>query len=164
MRNYIDTNMSCILRVSGDKLDIDSLVKKIKIKPFNTYKKGDPVFKTNPNGRKVQTSGMSFCTSNADFDKLSKQIKDTIKYLTKNKLELKKITTNKNVTSSTLDFGIELRMGYNNIALQSDYFPHELLKLAADLKIDIGFSLYPPDLEEQLEAKQAKKKKQSKKK
>jgi hypothetical protein len=156
--------MSCILRVSGDKLDIDSLVKKIKIKPYDTYKKGEPVFKTKPEGRKVQTSGMSFCTSNADSDKVDKQIKDTIKYLTKNKLELKKVTTNKNVTYSTLDFAVELRMGYNNIALQSDYFPHELLKLCADLKIDLGFSLYPPDLEEQMEARLAEKKKLAKKK
>lgn len=150
--------MSCILRVSGDNLDVKSLAKKLSIKPYDIYIKGQPIFKTRPEGKKRQTSGLSFCTSNADFNKLDKQIKDTIKYLTKNRLELKKLTANKNVEYSTLDFGIELRMGYNNIALQSDYFPHELLKLAADLKIDIGFSLYPPDLEEQLEAKLAKKK------
>ncbi len=150
--------MSCILRVQGDNLDVKSLAKKLSIKPYDIYIKGQPMFKTKPEGKKIQATGMSFCTSNADFDKLDKQIKDTIKYLTKNKVELKKVTTNKNVTFSTLDFGIELRMGYNNIALQSDYFPHELLKLAADLKIDLGISLYYPDLEEKMIEYVAKKK------
>ena len=150
--------MSCILRVLGDNLDVKSLAKKLSIKPYDIYIKGQPMFKAKPEGKKIQVTGMSFCTSNADFDKLDKQIKDTIKYLTKNKVELKKVTTNKNVTFSTLDFGIELRMGYNNIALQSDYFPHELLKLAADLKIDLGISLYYPDLEEKMIEYVAKKK------
>lgn len=94
--------------------------------------------------RKVQHALTSFNVSKADIDKVDKQIKDAIKYLTKNKIAVKKLTNNKQVESACLDFAVELRMGYNNIALQSDYFPHELLKLAADLKIDIGFSLYPP--------------------
>src|ERR1700749_4898075 len=96
-------------------------------------------------------SGINFLTSNADFDKLDRQIKGTIKFLEKHRLLLKKITTNENVEFCTLDFGINLRMGYNNIASQSDYFPHKLLKLAGDLQIDIGISLYPLDLEEQME-------------
>jgi hypothetical protein len=142
--------MSCALWISGKNLDVDKLTKKLSIKPCAIYKKGEPLFKLKPNGRKYYDSGMSFSPSKASFDRLDKQIKDTIRFLQKHNKSLKKLTTNKDTDSSVIDFGIYLRMGYNNIIAQSDYFPSELLKLAGDLKIDLGLSLYPPLQDEQM--------------
>ncbi len=142
--------MSCILRISGDKLDIDKLSKNLSIKPYGIFKKGDPVIKSKPEGRKIKCNEILFLASNADFDKLDKQIKDSIKFLQKNKLLIKRMTLNKFTDESVLDFGFDLRIGYNNVASQSDYFPFELLKICGELKIDLGVSLYPPDVVEQV--------------
>ena len=143
--------MSCILRISGRHLDVDKLIKGSSLKPYDIYKKGQPSYPGLRIKRINKYSGISIEVSKADFDKFEKQIKDAIKFLTKHKTSVKKLTTNKQVESSCLDFGVDLRIGYNNIALQSDTLPYELLKLAGDLKIDIQISLYPPDLESQLE-------------
>lgn len=140
--------MSCILRISGKHLDIDKLINISVLRPYHTYKKGEARFKGMLNGKKNVNSGAAFGVSKADSGKLDKQIRDAIKYLTKNKIAIKKLTNNKQVESACLDFAVELRMGYNKIALQSDTFPHELLKLSGDLKVDIEISLYPPDLDE----------------
>jgi hypothetical protein len=133
--------MSCILRIIGKKLDAEKLAKTLTIKPYKIFKKGDPIFESKPNGKKLSFSGMAFVVSKADFDQLKKQIKDSTRFLSRNKLELKKIIRNKDIEYAVLDFGSKLRIG-KDVAIQSDYFPFELLKLAGDLKIGIEISLY----------------------
>ena len=131
-----------MLNIYGDKLNVEAIAEKLTVKPYKIFKKGDPVFKELPKSAKTRKTGLSFLVSNADFNQLNKQIKDAIKFLSNNKSEIKKITTNKNFEHARLDFGIEIRIG-KNVIFQFDSFPYELLSLLGELKIDLETSLYP---------------------
>ncbi|QNF33437.1 hypothetical protein HUW51_12165 [Adhaeribacter swui] len=147
----------CVLRISGQNLNVEKLILLIDQKPVSIYRKGEPYLKSKPNGRKNKTSGINYNVSNASFDDLEKQIKDAIKFIKKYKAQIAEVTFDELVDGSTLDFGIDLRIGYQNVAIQADSFPSELLKLLGELNIDLGFTLYPPDLENQIEARADKK-------
>lgn len=135
--------MSCILRISGRNLDVDKLVQKSSLKPYQVYRRGQPLFQSKPKGKKLQYSGAKFDVSNADFNEFEKQIKDCVRFLSKHKFTLRKLISYKGVDSAILDFGVEIEMGHNNIAFQSEFLPHEILKAAGDLKIGIEISHYP---------------------
>jgi len=131
--------MSCILRAAGKKFNVEDFLKISKLKPCAVYRKGEPRFKTKPKSHIATCSGVNIKVSNADFSNLKKQIKDTVKYLEKNKNEVKKLAKFPGLDSEpNLDFGIALR----DVPAQSDYFPPELLLLAGKLGIGIEFSLY----------------------
>ena len=115
--------MSCVLRFYGKNLEVEKLTSNLKVKPYLISKKGDPVYKNKPNGPKSKSALVCFLASKAEFYQLEKQIKDATKYLTKNKIELKKIALNKFTKSAVLDFGIEIRIG-NEVSFQFDSFPH----------------------------------------
>jgi hypothetical protein len=135
--------MGCVLRIFGDKLDVDSIAKKSTVKPYSTFKKGEPMYEKLPGGRKNTETGLTFVISKANLDDLYKQQKDAIKFLSKHKNQLKKITTSKYVKCARLDFGINLRIFKTSSTYMYDMYPHELLKLLADLRIDLETSIYP---------------------
>jgi hypothetical protein len=139
--------MSCVLQISGKNLDLDSFLAKSRLKPYKKGYKGDTQFRNKPDGKKLSESYITFLASNADFEDLSSQIRDTIKFLKKNRKGLSYVSKVKGIDSAFLHFGIDLRIDKENILVQTDIFPSELLKVAGDLKIDIAFSIYPPDLE-----------------
>lgn len=143
--------MSCILHIGGRNFDIDNFVDKSKLQPYNKSYKGQPKFKTKPDGEKLTHSLISIKTSKADFDNLKKQVADTIRYLKINEDKLTHIATTKGIDNAVLDFGIDLRIDKKKILTQSDKFPNELLKLAAELGLDIKLSIYPVDMQAILE-------------
>jgi hypothetical protein len=153
--------MSCILTIGGQNLDVDAFCKKSKLRPYKKSYKGQPKFKTKPNGDKLSFSLLSIETSNADFNDLKKQIVDTIRYLKRNKDKLAHITLTKEIENAVLNFGIDLRIDKKKIFTQSDIFPNELLKLAGDAGLDIELSIYPVDLQNILEKRTNKKSKKS---
>ena len=77
--------MPCNLVILGECFDIDAFLLKSKLRGYKKIYKGDPIFKSKPNGRKVAHSRVGIETSKADFDNLDKQIKDTIRYLKRHK-------------------------------------------------------------------------------
>ncbi len=145
--------MSCILTIAGKFLDIDAFIEKSKLRPFKKSYKGQPRLKTNPKGEKLTRSLLSIETSKADFHDLQKQIKNTIRYLQRNKDKLAHITSTKTVQTATLDFSIILRIDKKDVLMQSELLPSKLLKLAGGLGIDIELSIYPIDLQHILEKK-----------
>ncbi len=145
--------MSCILTISGQNLDVDAFINKSKLRPYKKSYKGQPKFKSKPNGDKLSFSLLSIETSKADFDNLKKQIVDTIRYLKRNQGKLAHITSTKEIEYAVLNFGIDLRIDNMKILIQSEKFPNELLKLADDVGLDIELSIYPTDLQETLEKK-----------
>ncbi len=138
-------------------MDIDAFVAKTRLRPYKKTYKGQPRFKTKPEGEKIRYSLLSIETSKANFSDLNKQIKDTIQYIKKNKKKLAHISLTKEIEHATLDFGIDLRIDKKNVLIQSDKFPSDLLKLAGDLGLDIELSIYPRDLEKILENKKKRK-------
>ena len=148
--------MSCILTISGRNFDVDDFVHKSKLRLYRKSYKGQPKFKTKPDGEKLTRSSISVQTSKADFDNLKKQIADTTRFLKRNKDKLFHVGSTKGIDHAVLDFGIDLRIDRKNVLTQSDTFPNELLKLAGDLGLDIELSIYPVDLQTILEKRQAK--------
>ena len=130
--------MSCVLRVSGDDFNIENFMRITGLKPCMVFKKGEPRFKLRPRWKRFTESGANFVVSDADFEYLIKQIKDSIKFLRKYGAKLESYR-NSHKDSMSLDFAVDQRDGWG----QSDRFPSELLFLAGSLGIDIQLSQYP---------------------
>lgn len=153
--------MPCNLVILGKNFDIDEFLAKSKLRGFTKIYKGEPRFKSKPEGKKVEHSRIAIQTSKADFHELNKQIKDTIRYLKRHKDKLSYIKQFKEIDFALLDFGINLRIDRKKVLLQSDRFPSELLKLAGELGLDIELSIYPIDMQSILEKQHAKTKRES---
>jgi hypothetical protein len=151
--------MSCILSIGGKNFAVDEFIEKTRLKPYKKSYKGQPRFKTKPDGEKLPYSFISMEASNADFEDLNKQITDAIRFLKRNKEKLAQISATKGIEFSVLDFGIYLRIDKKKVLCQSDTFPNKLLKLAVDLGLDIELSIYPVDLQTILEKRHSNSKK-----
>lgn len=134
--------MSCVLRITGNNLDVDKFMKNSHLKPYRVDRKGQSIIKSAPKSKKANSSAFHFDVSHADFSALDKQIKDAINFLKKNKKYLKVIKRNRTVDSALLDFAITSRMKSKGTFVQCDFFPAELLKLAGELNIGIELSQY----------------------
>ena len=153
--------MSCILRIGGRNFNVDVFTDTTKLRTYKKSYKGEPKFKSKPDGEKLTRSSISIETSKADFDNLKKQIADTIRYLKRNKDKLAHVASTKGIDYAVLDFGIDLRIDKKKVLTQSDTFPSELLKLAGDLGLDIEFSIYPVDMQTILEKQHSNTKQKS---
>ena len=131
--------MSCMLRVGGKKFDVDKFLALSKLKPTDVFRKGEPRSKAKPNGKKNEISSINISVSKADFTQVNKQIADAIKFLQKNKTEIRGLTQSLGVDNSELDFGIVKR----NVAVQTDCLPPDLISLAGNLGLGISMTLYP---------------------
>ncbi|MEO7922288.1 MAG: hypothetical protein ABIR30_01285 [Chitinophagaceae bacterium] len=138
---------------------MDEFITKSKLRFYRKSYKGEPRFKTKPDGDKLTFSLISIQTSKADFNNLSKQIADTIRFLKRNKDKLGHIALTKEIDHAVLDFGIDLRIDRKKVLYQSDIFPNNLLKLAGDIGLDIELSIYPVDMQAILEKRTARAKK-----
>ena len=145
--------MPCNLTIIGENLDIDALIFESKLRGYSKHYKGQPRFKSKPDGIKLTHSQVSTQTSKADFNDLDKQIEDTIKYLKRNIDKLNIIHQTKEIDLAVLDFGINLRIDKKKVLLQSDRFPNELLKLAGDIGLGIELSIYPIEVQDILETR-----------
>ena len=130
--------MSCILRIIGNELNLNDLLK-VNLIADTTWEKGTPRLKTKPDGKKHLHSGASYLASLADFDEFEQQISDSIKYLKQNNKLIQEIMSLPDVDEASLDFGINKR----DVIVQCDFFPLELIKIAGELGLGIELSQYP---------------------
>ncbi len=131
--------MSCILNISGENLNVNSLINLCELKPYKTFYKGDPKNKSRIKDNTFLSSGICIEASDSDFDDFKNQVTDTIQFLEENFKSLIQIQTFKGVDFAYLDFGIQLRqLG----GVQVDTFPIKLIKLAAELGFELMFSIY----------------------
>jgi hypothetical protein len=130
-----------MLRISGLNLDMDSLIQQIALEPESVWRKGEPKFGSRPNGteHKHQRSGANYLVSDAEFEDFEGQKSDAAEYLKLHETEIKEILSFPGLERAVLDFGISRR----DVAVQSDYFPPELIKLAGGLGLGIELSQYP---------------------
>jgi hypothetical protein len=150
--------MSCILTIGGRNFNVDEFIEKTKLRPYKITYKGQPRIKTKPDGEKLKHSSLSIATSKAGFDDLAKQIADSIRFLKRHQEKLTLLSSTKGIEYAVLNFGINLRIDKANILIQSDKFPHQLLKLAGNIGLDIELTIYPVDLTSILAKKHSKKK------
>jgi hypothetical protein len=131
--------MSCVLRVTGKDLNIDDVLS-INLKTDSFWKKGQPKSSVKSDGEKHKNSGVTYLTSNAEFENFELQVKESINYLAENVDKIKSILSFPDIDFAVLDFGIVWR----DVAIQSDYFPPDLVKIAGELGLGIELSQYPP--------------------
>jgi hypothetical protein len=131
----------CVLRAYGKHFDVDTYMKKSKLQPCLIYHRGEhKLKKTNPKKYKWPDSGINVPVSNASFENFRRQVKDAIKFLIKNKSEIKKLTNFKGVEGVQLDFPVSHDQ---EKYIQEYFFPAELIVLASALSLGLGISEYP---------------------
>ena len=136
--------MSCIFRVCGNKLDIESLLSIVALKPDRVWRRGEPRRKNND---KVHTlSGATFTASGADFSEFDVQVEDATRFLEDNHQDILTMVTFEGVEDVRLDFGIEFR----DIAIHGDFLPNHFLRAAGGAGVSVLLSHYPcPDEDDQ---------------
>jgi hypothetical protein len=131
--------MPCILTITGENFDVDDFISKSNIVPYRKFYKGDPKYKTKPDGAKIERTGCSIDISKVEFENFNQQINDATVYLNQNKQKLQLINITEGIEYAVLDFGIT--HDPNNF-VQSHYLSNEFLKLVSELGIGIELSVY----------------------
>jgi hypothetical protein len=148
--------MSCVLKIIGENLDVDAFVAKTSMEGFDKSYKGEPINKVNPSIKKWSAAGI--VTSEADFDDVKMQIEETIEFLTRHKDNLRHIATTPEIDYATINFGVDSVIDKDHLT-QSFHFTKPLIKICAELDIEIELSIYKTDLEVILERNRLENKK-----
>ena len=135
--------MSCILRVSGRRFDVDAYLERGVLVPTMIYRRGEPRFITQPQGRKNLRSGMNIVVSEKEFSEFDGQLKDARKFLVRYGRAVRALRRRKGVEGAVLDFGVERRP---DAVVQVQVFPETIVHLAGQLGLGLELSFYPePD-------------------
>ena len=128
--------MSCILRISGEALDIEALLVYGSLAPNRTWRKGEA---RTIKGKVHSDSGVSFVASNADFDEFERQLTDATEFLEAHASEVAAMAATPGVKFATLDFGVSL---YEDSVAQFCSFPPKFVRLAASANLGLEVSTY----------------------
>ncbi|MEE9345496.1 MAG: hypothetical protein V3U88_07805 [Methylococcales bacterium] len=128
--------MSCILRISGEELNIDEMLQLNSLTYDQVWRKEEPCSIT---GKLNISSGIQFVVSDADFESFIIQRSDAIKFLEKNMDAILKMVQFPNVQDKILDFGVSITEG--NVSVMS-YLSPELVDLAAKCALGVEISCY----------------------
>lgn len=128
--------MSCILRVSGEDLDIEALLSNVPIAPYRIWKKGDA---RTLRGMVHKDSGANFMVSKAEMDEFPRQAIDATIFLENNAALIARMAAFSSVQEIVLDFGVSLHEGN---AAQYCHLSPKLIQLAASSCIALEISHY----------------------
>lgn len=93
-------------------------------------------------GKPYRYAGFQTWVSWNKFGDMSGQVAAAIRFLRRYRDELKRLRSDFEIRDITLDFGYDLRIGHNNVAVQWDFLPPALISLAGELGIGIELTLY----------------------
>jgi hypothetical protein len=128
--------MSCILRISGEALDIEALLLHRSLVPNRIWREGhERAFK----GKVHSDSGVSFVASDADFDEFERQLTDATEFLETRASEIAAMAATPGVKHATLDFGVSL---YEDSVAQYCSFPPKFVRMAANAGLGLEVSMY----------------------
>ena len=132
--------MSCMLRASGAKFDVDLFLKDCSLEPIRVWRKGERKTPNSQSNQKTITeSSVSFVVSDADFSELSIQFSDAQLWLGRNRDELARLVQFPGVDGVSIDFGAEIRPpGWSSFM-----FPPALTSLVGTLGLQLEISVYP---------------------
>lgn len=137
--------MSAILRASGKEFDVDAFIEDSSLLIDRVYRVGEPVFPaSNPEGRKSVQSGLSVVASKVNFEDYKLQMKESFLFMRDHADELRRLVAFKGLHSVCIDFGANIYPP----GWCSFYFPHQLMKMAGNLGIDLELSVYPCEPED----------------
>ncbi len=117
------------------------------IEAFKVWRKGQPRFNSNPNGRLNETSGINIELSCSDFSEIEKQITEAISFCKSHEEALTELVSHQGVDGAVADFGADIHPP----GWCSFYFESELLKLLGNIGISLGLSVYPTNDEDETE-------------
>src|SRR6476661_4973569 len=134
----------CVLRAGGPDFDVDTFLATSPFEICGVRRKGELRFRSKPDGPRNSSSGFNADVSTKEWSDLAGQIQDAKGFLSENAEELRRLRSFPGVAGVEMDYPIELRIGRNEIVVQSDRLPADMLLAAGELGIDIVISLYPP--------------------
>lgn len=137
----------CVLRARGTDFDVDRFLSASSIQPITVYRKDEPRLPASqPEGPKHTGSGFHADVSTAEWDDLAGQIEDARRFLGQHKTDLELLRAFPGLEHLELDFPTHLRIGMNDIVVQTDRFPPDLLLAAGTLGIELALTIWPhPD-------------------
>lgn len=131
----------CVLHVHGEAFDPAAFLATASLQPYDSFRKGDRRFPQSRRSPKVwEVGGFKCLVSDREGD-LAGQVADAIAFLTRNHDDLVRLSGFP-VESAYLDFGYDCRLG-EEVHIQCEWLPPELLRLAGKLGLAIELSLYP---------------------
>ena len=132
--------MSAMLRAYGADFDVDIFLSGCTLPVCAVKRRGEPVFPASqPEGRRHERSGINVVASSADFSEFPRQVEEATEFLRAKAVQVRRLCTFPGVEYVTLDFGIE----WCDVAVQGDYLPPDLVRLASSLGLGIEISHYP---------------------
>lgn len=132
--------MGCVLRAYGSEFVVDSFLEESNLKSYAIYRRGQPRFEDEFDGKLNDSSGLKIDVSDAKLEDLQRQVADAILFLKRNRKELKRLRRFNGVEGACLDFALIKR----DVPCQYDTLPAALLSLAGSLGLDIELSQFPP--------------------
>ena len=133
--------MAAVLRAYGADFDVDAFLVGCTLPVCTVKCRGEPVLPASqPGGRRHQWSGVHMSVSDADFSKFPRQVAEATAFLRAEAEQVRRLCQWPGVEEVTLDFGVERR----DVAVQCDFLPPELVRLAGSLGLGIELSQYPP--------------------
>jgi hypothetical protein len=134
--------MPAVLRAYGADFDVDAFLAGCTLPVCAVKRRGEPVFPVSqPNGRQHERSGVHVSASDADFTEFRQQVEESVAFLRGNSAEVQLLCEFPGVKSVTLDFGLVRR---DDVAIQCDHLPSELVRLAGSFGLSLELSHYPP--------------------
>jgi hypothetical protein len=132
--------MSAVLRAYGADFDVDTFLAACTLQVVAVKRRGEPVSPaTQPDGRRHERSGVHVAASDASLEEFPRQAQETTEFLRTEFEQIRRLCAFPGVEDVTLDFGIARR----DVAVQCDFLPPELVRLAGSLGLGIEISHYP---------------------
>jgi hypothetical protein len=128
--------MSCVLRVSGEKFDVDAFCMTSHLVSCQVWHVGEKAHGSRPPST---TSGFNVSVSDANFDQFSASIQDAINFICANREELQRMSASSEISDITLDFAVAMR---EETMAKYCRFPAELIRLVGEFKMEIELSVY----------------------
>jgi len=128
--------MSCMLRISGQSLDVDAMLSECGLIPHRTWRKNEA---RTLKGKVHTDSGANFLASEADLDNFAGQVEEAVAFLERHAAIAAKMAAFPGVQAAVLDFGVSLSEGY---LAQFCYLPPRLVQIAASAMLGLEVSQY----------------------
>lgn len=132
--------MACLLKVEGQEFDVDAYLARGVLAPSGVYRRGEARFPTLRGARKSLRSGFNIAVSKKESSDFAGQVRDALGFLARHRRAIRALRRRKGVECATLEFGVERQP---NAAVQAQAFPEELVRIAGELGLALGLSLYP---------------------
>jgi hypothetical protein len=130
------------LRIIGEDLDVEALLQMKLFEPSSIFRRGEPRRRSQPDGERQTNSGICVTVSEAEWSDLPRQVEDAMQFLAKHETALRRAARLPGLSWFVLDFPSELRIGSDDVVVQTDCFPAPLLRAAGELGLGMELTTY----------------------